>query len=82
MIVLESNADKVRRYRTKHPDRARLTTQISAARSAAAIRVASRHYKEYEAEIQAECKRRNIPRFLPPLSRELDGRGHDPRGQR
>jgi LDH2 family malate/lactate/ureidoglycolate dehydrogenase len=72
---LTVNAETLKQYRAKHPERAKLSAQINAARQVAAMRVAARHPGEWEAVTQRECKERGIPRYLPRIDPARDGRG-------
>ena len=68
------SAEISRRYRARHPARAKLVGRINNARSRAALVVARRYPREFEKAFREECRRDGIPRFLPPLDPRLDGR--------
>lgn len=68
----------VARWRAKHPERARLLVRINAARAAAQRRLADLHPDEFAALFDSELARRGLPRVLPPLPKDLDGRGRKP----
>lgn len=68
------DAERVQRYRDRHPDRALYSAQMTVVRGIASRIVANRHGDEYEQEIRRLCKERGLPRYLPPLPADEDGR--------